>query len=124
MEKIVNLTPHDIHIFDEYDALVKTFPKSGKVARMKSDTPQTMVGHICGIVPVYSPQSFDGVEWPDIDNDTTGVIVSLPVGEYCGRYREYFSTVYGGINIFGPDSGVVKDTYGQIAGTKRLVKYF
>ena len=46
--KIVNLTPHDINIVDDSGNILKTYPKSGCVARI-DEKPYELSYHIDGV---------------------------------------------------------------------------
>lgn len=48
--KILNLTPHPVHVIDKKGEVVRTFPASGKVARLEVETERT--GVIDGIPTV------------------------------------------------------------------------
>ena len=69
-EKIVNLTPHDVNVYDG-DTVVYTIPTSGEVARIAEEV------EACG--PLYLP---DGREVPCSEVHFEGII-GLPAPE-CG----------------------------------------
>lgn len=121
---IINLTPHDVVVVgDDSDDPLHTFPAHGGQARLTS-AEQRLVEIINGNVPVYEPQKFTGIAWPEnLPKNPSGVIVSMAVGEHCRLAAEDKNL---GFRVYGPDTspaGAVRNDKGQIVGTKRLVRY-
>lgn len=108
---IINLTPHDVCIYDtEGKTVIKTYPASGTVARVKSST--KIVGEIDGI-PV-ARTSFGEIEGLPVPQPGTKYIVSLLVLQAAAGKRD---------DLIGPDTGpgsVVRDESGQIIGVRRF----
>ena len=108
---IINLTPHDVHIYDETGkTIIRTYPASGTVARVRSTT--EIVGEVDGIE--IARTTFGEIEGlPDPQPDTK-YIVSLLVLQAVGGKRD---------DLLGPDTGpgsVVRDESGQIIGVRRF----
>lgn len=108
---IINLTPHDVHVYDaEGKRIIRTYPASGIVARVKSST--EIVGEVDGI-PV-ARTAFGEIEGlPDPQSDTK-YIASLLVLQAAAGKRD---------DLIGPDTGpgsVVRDESGQIVGVRRF----
>lgn len=108
---IINLTPHDVHIYDaEGKNVIATYPASGTVARVKSMT--EIVGEVNGVAIAKS--TFGEIEGlPDPQPDTK-YIVSLLVLQAAAGKRD---------DLIGPDTGpgsVVRDENGQIIGVRRF----
>lgn len=80
--KIINLTPHDIHIVDNAGNVVRTYPASGEVARIKMTTEQA------GVLPdgtplsktEFDPSTIEGLPAPQ---DNTRYIVSVLLKNAC-----------------------------------------
>jgi len=108
---IVNLTPHDVRIYDaEGKNVIRTFPASGTVARVKSTT--EIVGEVDGIAVAKS--TFGEIEGLPAPQPGTKYIVSLLVLQAAARQRD---------DLIGPDTGpgsVVRDENGQIIGVRRF----
>jgi len=104
MTIMVNLTPHDIHVWKD-GKIVKTFPKSGKVARVRESYKK--VRELRGI-PIVE-LSYEDVE---VVNEI-GKIERLPL-DAARR-----------VDMVAPDTGVgvVRDDKGRILGTKRFVVF-
>ncbi|MEK3756714.1 hypothetical protein MHB73_20970 [Bacillus sp. FSL K6-6483] len=108
--QVVNLTPHDIKVFDADNNVIATYPKSGEVARV--ETKSVQVGTVNGI-PVMS-QEYGKVEGLPEKSANTVYLVSLVVRMAVSRD-----------DLLSPDTspnGVVRDEKGNILGTRYLVK--
>ena len=116
-----NYTPHAITIVKTEDGQDICIPSHG-CARLRSE-PQQKLGEIDG-VSIVSAQKFFGLDLqhsPDLNNDTSPILVSMPVGEFIANNPE----VYAG-SVYGPDTsptGVVRNEKGEIVGTRRLIRY-
>ena len=77
--KVINLTPHDVDICDEYGNVIKTYYASGTVARVRSDW--SNIGAIDG-VPLVARDNDDVIGLPEPQKDVF-YIVSNIVLEYC-----------------------------------------
>jgi hypothetical protein len=109
--KIINLTPHDVHIYDvDGKTVIATYPASGTVARVKSST--EIVGKVNGIA--IARTAFGEIEGLPDPQPGTKYIVSLLVLQAAGGKRD---------DLIGPDTGpgsVVRDENGQIVGVRRF----
>lgn len=109
--KIVNLTPHDVHVYDENaQNIIRTYPASGTVARVKSST--EIVGEVDG-VPV-ARTAFGEIEGLLEPQQDTKYIVSLLVLQAAAGKRD---------DLLAPDTGpqsAVRDESGQIIGVRRF----
>lgn len=75
MERLCNLTPHAITLYDCVDDTKYVLEKSG-VARLSS-LPQRALTPYAGRVRVTTPQIFDGlVDMPTIDKTATRLILA------------------------------------------------
>lgn len=110
--KVVNLTPHDVVIYNDEGEIIKTYPKTEeeKVARIQDSI--TITGEIDGVpvgeitygAPIDLPEPQDGVYY----------IVSLVVRQALPHRKDLLS----------PDTspaGVVRDEQGRILGTTRFI---
>ena len=108
---IINLTPHDIRIYDaEGKNVIATFPASGTVARVKSST--EIVGEVNGIEIACT--TFGEIEGLPDPQPGTKYIVSLLVLQAAAGKRD---------DLIGPDTGpgsAVRDESGQIIGVRRF----
>ena len=127
MNSIINLTPHDVVVYDSKgETVLHVFRACGDVARVNS-APQHYVKTIVSSVPVFEAQTFTDIQWPksvlsDQQNELEGVLVSMPVGQQCANNSDESVS----FSVYGPDTspeGVVRNESGQIIGTKRLVQY-
>lgn len=130
MEKVVNLTPHDVNIYKE-NQIVATFPSVGSI-RLTEKIKET--NPVAGVPTVIT--EFNGVSVVLTQNFCTQVqdavvIVSLPVLQAIKEnpfIKEKIKKVLKDKNInlkaiVAPDTGndsVVKDNKGRIIGVKRL----
>src|SRR5690606_9819063 len=108
--KLVNLTPHDVVIYNAKGEVIKTYPKSGKVARIQDEV--TIKGDIDG-VPVGSITYGEAIDLPE-PQDGVYYIVSLVVRQALPHRKDLIS----------PDTspaGVVRDEQGRILGTTRFI---
>ncbi|HDI51833.1 MAG TPA: hypothetical protein ENF45_04315 [Bacteroidetes bacterium] len=111
----VNLTPHDINIYDSNNNLVATIPRSGKVARVTME--QKTVGYIDvngHKIPVKKTIYGEIENLPDPQPNTI-YIVSLLVLQALGGTRD---------DVLAPDTGAgaVRDDQGRIIGTRNFIK--
>lgn len=139
---VANLTPHDIVLFDSSDQPehIPAFQKGGG-ARLNSSRSSLSFGVIkpgvagvtwlsdFGGVQVLDPPKFTGVQWPDAFDPTVidAIIVSMPVAQHLAQ--ETAAGNHPGFMVLapntGPDpkSGAVRDSNGQIIGTRSLELY-
>lgn len=120
MNKIVNLTPHDINIIDENGDITATFPPSGTVARVARqsrhlrdiETPQ-------GTIPLYEAVYGDVVDlptpdpYPETNDPDTYYIVSRMVVDALGPSDIDIS------DLLTPGE-LVRDDQGNIIGCRGL----
>ncbi len=116
MTRVINLTPHDLNIFDESgQQVLTTIPASGQVARVS--TKQTVTGHITvdGIsIPVVKTE-FGDVQGLLEPQENTVYIVSSLVAQAVDRP-----------DVLAPDTGpqsAVRDEGGRIVGVRRFQKW-
>ena len=105
--KLINLTPHEVTIYDESGNVRLRIPPSGQVARVKPV--QVKVGEVNGI-PVFKTEFFEVEGLPDPQPNTI-YIVSLLVLQACPHRKD----------LVAPDtspSGAVRDSEGRIIGTR------
>jgi len=126
---ILNLTPHDINIYQSNGFPDITFPKSDRVL-LGITKPQT---HILNLpktgIPIFTPQDFETLSVPPIEDKYDGILVSMPVGQWIrnASVRKLQELGLSNLKIYGPDFGpdaAIRDSDGQPCGTKRLVLYF
>ncbi len=116
MTRIINLTPHDLNIFDESgQQILATIPASGQVARVQ--TKQTVIDHITvdGISISVVKTEFGYVEGlPEPQEDIVYIVSSL-VAQAVNRP-----------DVLAPDTGpqsAVRDEEGRIVGVRRFQKW-
>ncbi|MED4172576.1 hypothetical protein P4631_09025 [Halalkalibacterium halodurans] len=107
---VVNLTPHDVNVYDDDDNVIATYPATGQTARVETKT--ETVGEING-VPVVTQTYGEITGLPDRKPNTV-YLVSLVVRMATGRD-----------DLLSPDTspqGAVRNEHGQIIGTRGFVK--
>jgi len=125
---LINLTPHDIHVYLS-ETEKTTIPRSSKVARVRQ-APAVQCRELHSEYGLDKPVSvmqapvFLGVEWPDFEfSDFSGVVVSMVVGQ---AVQKMPASERPPVAVFGPDtspSAVIRDQEGQIKGVTRLLAY-
>ena len=133
MERIVNLTPHDI-IVKSADGKCNVYPASGHVARVLTSE-QKHIDTLGDGTPVYERQIPTGVEMlvAEEDRDATAVIVSMFAGEFLVEAQlppfgitTNLRTLRSRLCVYVPDTGpssVLRDEKGAIVGVRRLIDY-
>lgn len=116
MEEIINMCPHDIHLYDDNKKLIKTFPKTGKELRLVEAPP--VLSKTEDGIPIATPPKYTGLTIP-INMDSE-VLVSQLVANYLVEHNYKMKGIY--TPDTGP-SGSVRSDKGEIIGTKRLIKY-
>lgn len=114
--KIVNLTPHAI-VLQGADGIRTTVPTSGTIARVSSlpGKPEAIDGIP---VPVYSAQTWGGVEnLPQPEEGTIYIVSIIVLG--LAHVQSRGDCVAPGT---GPNDGVVRNDKGQIEAVTRLVR--
>ncbi len=105
MKRFVNLTPHEIVLVDNNDKIIATFPPSGIVARVSSETVRVAsINHI----PITTT-SYGEVEGLPEPNDDEVYIVSSLVAQRCKHRKD----------VFIPNESV-RDEKGRIIGCRSL----
>lgn len=105
--KVINLTPHDVNICDEYgDEVIKTYKASGIIARVSHGW--STVDYVDG-VPVVVRTNEKIVNLPD-PQEGVFYIVSNIVLDYCPDRLDILAPVL-----------QVKDRDGRIIGCRALV---
>jgi len=114
MDRLRNLTPHAITLYDCVDDTKFVLEPSG-VLRLTS-LPQRTLTPYAGRVRVTTPQIFDGFDGvPEIDTKKTdGIIVSLVVAEYLKRNELDL-----GVLVFTPGE-LVRDEFCRPCGARTL----
>lgn len=77
--KVINLTPHNVDICDEYGRIVRTYYANGKVARVNNG--YEYVDYVCG-VPLVVRGDEKVIDLPEPQEDTL-YIVSNIILSYC-----------------------------------------
>ena len=77
--KVINLTPHDVDICDEYGNVIKTYKASGMVARVRHYWSE--IDNVDG-VPIVTRENEHLVDLPEAQEGVF-YIVSNIVLEYC-----------------------------------------
>lgn len=112
VEKMVNLTPHNIVIMREDGKEKMTIPPSGRIVRIKAD--QKIIGEVNGI-PIVKTTFRDIEGLPEPEPNTVFIVSSLVAQAI--KSRE---------DIVAPDTtpqGVVRNEKGQIIGVKRFQRW-
>lgn len=87
--KVINLTPHDVDICDEYGNVIKTYKASGMVARVRHGWSKI---DIVDGVPVVVRENEHLVDLPKPQADTI-FIVSNIVLDYCPNRVDLYAPV-------------------------------
>jgi len=116
--EVVNLTPHDIHVWKD-GKVVGTFPRSGKVARLREQYQR--VDEVLGVEVVE--RKYEAVEVVSKD----GKVEELPPVRK-GVFYLVSALVLAAVarpDLLAPDTGVgaVRDDKGRIVGTRRFVVF-
>jgi hypothetical protein len=114
--KLVNLTPHEVVVFDANNNVIAKIPPSGTVARVV--TREKIVGSINGI-PVVATEYGDIDSLPDPQPNTV-YIVSLLVLQALQARGERRSDVVAP-NTAPTPLGAVRDSQGRIIGVRSFV---
>ncbi len=110
-KKFVNLTPHEVRIFDDDGNEILCIPPSGQVARIITE--QEVVGYLNGI-PVVRTTFRDVLNLPEPQPNTVFIVSSL-VAQAVKRD-----------DVVAPDTGpesAVRDANGNIVGVKRFQRW-
>ncbi len=109
MVKFVNLTPHEIVIFDnEGKNIIKRIPPSGQVARVS--VKRTKVAEIGG-VPVFRTEYGEVEGLPEPKEGTVYIVSILVLQALRGRRKD----------VIAPDTSpqsVIRDDQGRIKGVR------
>jgi len=115
-ECLVNLTPHDIDIYDAAGAtLLRTFKASGVVARLRQMA-RVLKRHADVEIGMTQLDANEAVDLPPACIGTM-YIVSMPVAVALYDERS---------DLVAPDMSAgqaVRDAHGAIVGTRRLTRY-
>jgi len=104
---MINLTPHEVKIFDDQNNIIATFPPSGQVARVS--VKRQKVGEVNGI-PIYANKFGEVQNLPPPQPDTV-YIVSILVLQACPQRSD----------LVAPDTtpaGAIRDEQGKIIGVR------
>lgn len=117
---LINYTPHTIWIYGDNGGLTCLLKEdSNEPIRLLEEAGQSL-GMINKNIPVISPCKYRGVSHlPETPGES--IIVSMLVAVYL---KEHFAVYFE--HIFAPDTGqdgAVRNSKGQIIGTKRLIQY-
>lgn len=113
MKKIINLTPHDINIYD-LQGNCSIIPKSGIIARIKmeyEDAPSIKSEY--GIIPVVSKKCREVEHLPQPSENTVYVVSTIVLKELGHRQ-----------DVIAPDTGnhsCIRDDNGKILGVTRFL---
>ena len=110
--EVVNLTPHEVRIFDDNGNEILCIPPSGQVARIKTE--QTVIGYING-VPVVKTVFREVLNLPEPKPNTIFIVSSL-VAQAVPHRKD----------IVAPDTSpqsAVRDATGNIIGVKRFQRW-
>ena len=122
-----NMTEHEVVMYDgQGQGPVHIYPPEDngkKVARAISKD-QELLNAGDDPFPIYTAQRFVGVDIPKPKKTTTGIIVSMAVGQYLVS-SDYEKKDGQPLDVYGPNSGprgTIREN-GNIRGTKGLVHY-
>jgi hypothetical protein len=107
---VINLTPHDVNVYDDAGNIVATYPATGQSVRVETKTEK--IGEING-VPV-STQTYGEITGLPDRKPNTVYLVSLVVRMATDRD-----------DLLSPDTspqGAVRNENGQIIGTRGFVR--
>ena len=115
--KIVNLTPHDLVVYDEMgEEEITRLPRAGEMARVETQAKEVGEFSINGhSVPLVETSFGDVVNLPE-EKDGTIYVVSILVVQAVRDLRD---------DVVAPDTGpasVVRDDGGNILGVRRFTR--
>lgn len=110
--KLVNLCPHDLHIFGE-DHQLYTIAKSGSLARIS--TTQEKVGKLAGEIPIAKTIYGQVEGLPEAQIEGLYYLVSTMIAQVVKRK-----------DVLSPDTfnGVIRNEAGQILGVTQLQSFY
>lgn len=111
--KLINLCPHDLHIYNTSGELLHTIPKSGIIARIA--TTQESIGSIGEINVVRTRYGrVEGLANYDCTDETFYLVSTMVAQVVCRK------------DVLSPDTfnGVVRDEKGQIKGVTQLQSFY
>lgn len=122
--KIVNLTPHEVVLFDqEGKNEIARYPASGVVARVS--TTEKVVGELEG-VPLVNTEYGEVTGLPSEPEPGTYYVVSILVAQAVQSNHEMYEKFKGRIlvpNTSPTPLGVVRDEQGRIRGVKSFIVF-
>ena len=108
--KLVNLTPHAIHLMDDEKNILETIHPSGTLARVSVEDKQIMPKGLIAPVPVVSREFGEVEGLPEPEKETL-LIVSMIVAQAAGDLRS---------DLVSPGH-LVRDEQGRVIGCTTLV---
>ena len=113
--KLVNLTSHDVNVFNEAgDSLLHSFPSAGEARVAVTSEPLEPIQTDTLSVPVMERQFGDVEGLPAPAKDTLYIVSSLVMAQVPLRD-----------DVLAPDTGpgsVIRDKDGRIVGVRRLTR--
>jgi len=111
--RLINLTPHEIVVFDSSDNVVLRIPPSGQIARVA--THEKVVGSVNG-VPLVTTE-YGAVEGlPDPQPGTIFIVSLLVLQAMAGKRKDIVAP-----NTAPTPLGAVRDAQGRIIGVRSFV---
>ena len=112
--KVINLTPHEVRIVDESNALIVAIPSSGVARAEQRDESAGSIEFEGSSIPVVKTE-FGGVELPE---PTEGVVyivsnITVQAAKAVGRSVE---------DLLFPSGVPIRDVNGQIIGVRALAR--
>lgn len=129
--RVVNLTPHNVVVRPSDGGADIVYPSAG-VASLEKLEEQVRIGSLVDGSPLFTAQKFGRLLLPALPDDTTHVLVSMPIGNALRDDDDDFKIKYEGDNrerlafdVCGPDSARDAMIYGAsgLVATRRLVLY-
>ena len=112
MLRLVNLTPHELKLYDEDGRLIVTLPPSGQIARVS--TKEMKIGELDGEVdsiPVFTTMYGDVEGLPPREEDTYYIVSRMVLNHPSLKDRE---------DVFAPGK-LLRDENGRVIGAVGLV---
>lgn len=128
IQTLVNLTPHDIVVYDrDGHTVVRRYERSGYTCFVTEQDANPELGGSARIIDgiqVLRPSVQTGLSYVPPDRHTD-VIVSQITAQYIMSNWQRYENNFGRIFVPGTSPALsVRDGKGQIVGTKALIEYF
>jgi hypothetical protein len=119
--EFVNLTPHEVVIYDQNNNVILRIPPSGQVARVSQS--EELVGYINGI-PIYSLKYSDIQGLPEPQENTVYIVSQLVLQALKALKEKGIARARDDViapNTGPTENGAVRDSQGRIVGVRSFI---